>query len=151
MYSKILVTLEHGSADEALLPHVKRLAVLMQSELLLVHVADGWVARNYTHLNLADSEEMRDDQRYLEEVAERLRAETGLRVSVQLALGTPSDKILEVAASERCDCIAMASHGHRLVGDILHGSTIEAVRHRARVAMVVVPPKHAAPVGAPPA
>jgi manganese transport protein len=118
-----------------------QLAALLKSELLLLHVADGWVARNFEQLNLAESEEMKKDRNYLEETATRLRTETGLEVSVRLALGSPSDQILKVADSEHCDLIALASHGHRLVGDIIHGSTIEAVRHKARIPILAFPPK----------
>ena len=139
MYRKILVALDHTGADEALLSHVSELGTLMKSQLLLVHVADGWVARNFDQLNLAESEEMQEDWKRLEEAAARLRQETGLSIETRLALGAPPDQLLKVAETERVDLIAMASHGHRLVGDIIHGSTIEAVRHRARVPIVVVP------------
>lgn len=64
MYRKILVALENSRADESLLPHVAELAARMGSELLLVHVADGWVARNFTHLKLAESDEMKADRAY---------------------------------------------------------------------------------------
>ena len=141
MYRKILVALESTPTDQELIPVIIRLAALLKSELLLLHVADGWVARNFEQLNLAESEEMKEDLRYLEETAARLRTETGLTISTHLALGSPPDQILKIAASEKCDLIALASHGHRLVGDIIHGSTIDAVRHRARVPIFVVPPK----------
>ena len=141
MYRKILVALESTPTDQELIPVIIRLAALLKSELLLLHVADGWVARNFEQLNLAESEEMKEDLRYLEETAARLRKETGLTIATRLALGSPPDQILKIAGSEQCDLIALASHGHRLVGDIIHGSTIDAVRHRARVPIFVVPPK----------
>ena len=139
MYRKILVALDTTASDQALLPHITALASMFKSELLLLHVADGWVARNYEQLNLADSEEMREDWKYLEATAARLRAEAALTVTTHLALGNPPSQILKVAEAEQVDLIAMASHGHRLVGDLIHGSTIDAVRHRARVPIVVVP------------
>ena len=141
MYRKILVALDTTASDQVLLQHIAALAVAMKSELLLLHVADGWVARNFDQLNLAESDEMKSDWNYLEETAARLRAETGLTVGTRLALGSPPAQILSVADSEHCDLIAFASHGHRLVGDIIHGSTIEAVRHKAHVPILVVPPK----------
>lgn len=141
MYRKILVALDTTASDQELLPHIMLLASMMKSELLLLHVADGWVARNFDQLNLADSEEMREDWKYLEDTATKLRAETQVPISTRLALGNPSGEILKVAESEQVELIAMASHGHRLVGDILHGSTIDAVRHGAKVPIVVVPPK----------
>src|SRR5262245_7896756 len=122
MYRKILVALENSRADRTLLPHITQLAKLAGSELLLVHVADGWVARNFDRFGLAESEEMKDDRRYLDETADQLRNE-GVIVSVRLALGDPPKEILNAARAENCDLIAMTTHGHRLLGDLLFGST----------------------------
>lgn len=141
MYRKILVALDNTASDQELLPAITALATLMQSELLLVHVADGWVARNFDQLNLADSEEMRQDMSYLEATAAKLRAETHHGVTVRLVLGDPPAQLLKVAEEEQVDLIALASHGHRLIGDILHGSTIDAVRHKATVPLFIVPPR----------
>ncbi len=138
MFKNILVALENSRADQSLLPRVEKLAALLHSELLLVHVADGWVARNFEQLQLAESEEMKSDRRYLEETAARLRA-AGVKVSIDLALGDPATEILKVAQARQCDLIAMTTHGHRLIGDIIYGSTIETVRHKATVPLLVVP------------
>jgi nucleotide-binding universal stress UspA family protein len=137
MYKKILVALENTNADQSLLPHVAQLAKIHGSQLLLVHVADGFVARNYEQLKLADSQEMKDDRAYLERSAKGLQAD-GLRVQTHLALGDPAAGILKTADDERCDLIAMTTHGHRLLGDILYGSTINEVRHKAEVPLLLV-------------
>jgi nucleotide-binding universal stress UspA family protein len=137
MYKKILVALENGRADASLLPHVAQLAVLLKSELLLIHVADGWVARNYEQLKLAESDEMRADREYLQRHATSLR-ERGLEVGVHLALGNPPTEILKAAEREQCDLIAMTTHGHRFFGDLIHGSTITAVRHKSQIPILLV-------------
>jgi nucleotide-binding universal stress UspA family protein len=137
MYSRILVALENSRADRTLLPHICELARRLGSELLLVHVADGWAARNYHALQLNESEEMVHDRRYLDETAAHVRAE-GINVNTRLALGDPPSEILKTADEERCDLIAMTTHGHRLIGDVLFGSTITAVRHRATVPLLLV-------------
>ena len=137
MYRKILVALDNSPPEQALLDHVARLAVRLQSRLLLLHVADGWVARNYDALQLAESEEMKEDRAYLDQIATRLRAQ-GIEVTTRLALGDPPQEILKVAGEENCDLIAMTTHGHRLVGDLLLGSTIEAVRHQSHIPILVV-------------
>lgn len=137
MYKKILVALENSRADESLMPHVAELAARLHSELLLIHVADGWVARNFEQLKLTESEEMKADRKYLEEIAAQMRAR-GLKVSAHLALGDPPSEILKAAETEGCDLIAMTGHGHRLLGDVLFGSTIRAVRHRSSIPVLMV-------------
>jgi nucleotide-binding universal stress UspA family protein len=137
MYKKILVALENSKADESLLPHVRELAQRLGSSLLLVHVADGWVARNFDQLKLTESEEMKADRAYLESTATRLRA-GGLEVSAHLALGDPPREIIKTAQREQCDLIAMTTHGHRLIGDLIFGSTIHEVRHKTTVPVLLV-------------
>lgn len=137
MYQNILVALENSRADQSLLSHVEKLATLLRSRLLLVHVADGWAARHFERLKLAESEEMKADRRYLETTAEKLRA-AGLQVTTRLALGEPPVEILNIATAENCDLIAMTTHGHGLIGDIIHGSTIEPVRHKAIIPLLIV-------------
>ena len=137
MYKRILVALENSRSDETLLPHIAELAKLHGSGLLLVHVADGYVARNYEQLKLSESQEMKDDRAYLESSAESLRAR-GLKVDTFLALGDPAEGILKAAEDRKCDLIAMTAHGHRLLGDLLFGSTINEVRHKAQVPVLLV-------------
>ncbi len=137
MYKKILVALENGEADKRLLPHISQLAQQVGAELLLLHVADGWAARNFEQLKLAESAEMKADRDYLESTATRLRG-AGLHVETLLALGNPPNEIVKVAAKSGCDLIALASHGHKLIGDLIHGSTIDKVRHNTNVPLLVV-------------
>jgi len=138
MYRKILVALENGPADATLLPHVSELARRLGSELLLIHVADGFVARNFDQLKLAESDEIKADRAYLETKVAALR-EGGVKAEFHLAMGDPATEIVKTAKSAGCDLIAMTTHGHRFVGDIVHGSTIEPVRHNAPIPLLVVP------------
>ena len=137
MYQHILIPLENSAADPVILDHTRPLLRLTGAKLLLLHVADGWVARNFNQLKLAESEEMKNDREYLEKVAGQLRGE-GFSVETMLALGDPPAEIIKVAESEHCDLIAMAGHGHRLFGDLLHGSTITDVRHKTSIPLLVV-------------
>ena len=137
MYRKILVALENGEADKRLLPHISLLARQVGAELLLLHVADGWAARNFEQLKLAESAEMKADSEYLETMAGQLRAD-GLEVDTLLALGNPPNEIVKIAAKSGCDLIALASHGHKLIGDIVYGSTIDKVRHNTAIPLLVV-------------
>lgn len=141
MYNKILVALDNSPVDQSLLPHVAELAKIHHSNLLLVHVAEGWVARHFTDLLLRESEEMIKDREYLENASQELKAQ-GLKVSTVLALGEPAQEILNIAEKEECDLIAMSSHGHRFLADFFLGSAIEEVRHRSSVPILVVNKKN---------
>ena len=137
MYRKILVALEHSPRDTCVISEITELAGLLKSELLLVHVADGWVARNFDALQMAESEEMKSDREYLEKVAAQMR-ESGLTVKTVLALGNPPDQILKTATAEDCNLIAMTTHGHKLFADLIFGSTIERVRHDSKIPLLLV-------------
>ena len=137
MFKKILVALDNSGTDRAMFPQITELARIHGSELLLVHVADGWAARNYNRFDLADSEEMKVDRAYLEKMATELRGQ-GFEVKAQLELGDPAAGILKISDEEKCDLIAMTTHGHRFLQDLLYGSTITQVRHRANVPVLLV-------------
>ena len=137
MYNKILIPLENSKADKAILQHIRSLAKLHGSSLLLMHVADGWVARNFERLKLAESEEMMADRAYLERVTKELEAE-GFEVSHVLAMGEPSDEIIKQSRVDEVDLIAMSTHGHRFISDFLYGSTADKVRHVVDVPVLLL-------------
>ncbi|MEO8450964.1 MAG: universal stress protein [Gemmatimonadota bacterium] len=137
MFLRILVPLENSPTDETILARVQTLALRLGSSLVLLHVADGWVARNIKELVLRESEEMRKDRAYLEEISERLERE-GLNVDAVLAAGDPAKEIAAAAEREGCDLIAMATHGHRLLDDLVKGSTATALRHATKIPILMV-------------
>lgn len=137
MYSRILVPLEHTAYDAAILDHVRHLARHTGASLVLLHVADGFAARNVELLDLRESEEIRSDRDYLERICEELETD-GFDAECVLAGGDPAKEICKAAEREACDLIAMSTHGHRFVKDLLYGSVAESVRHRSLVPVLLV-------------
>ena len=137
MYNHILVAIEHSAADRAVLAHVEQLAGLTHARLLLVHVADGFAARHFQDMKLRESEEIRDDRAYLEELCHHFTA-LGLDVRGRLALGDPATELVKVAQEEQVDLIAMSTHGHRFLNDLIRGSTADRVRHRVTMPVLMV-------------
>jgi nucleotide-binding universal stress UspA family protein len=137
MYRRILVAVENSQSDQTILAHVTKLAKLTGAELLLVHVADGWVARNFDQLKLRESEEIKTDRAYLEELRQRLTKE-GLTVQTQLAMGDPATELIRTAEAQSVDLIAMTTHGHRFLADIIHGATADRVRHLVKVPVLLL-------------
>jgi universal stress protein A len=137
MYKHILIPLENSLADETILTHIRPLARITGAKLLLVHVADGWVARNFNQLQLAESQEMKEDRAYLEKRVREL-TEQGFSCDAVLALGEPSDEIIKLAREKNVDLIAMTTHGHRFISDILYGATADKVRHEVEVPVLLL-------------
>ena len=137
MYQRILVPLENSAYDVAVLDHVRRLARLCGATIRLIHVADGWVAQHHHELHLRESEEMRLDREYLERVAAELAAD-GIGVEAILAGGDPTREIVAACEREQCDLIAMATHGHRFLQDLVRGSVVSGVRHMTATPLLLV-------------
>jgi len=141
MYKTILVPVENRETDQTILRHIRPLARLANAKLMLVHVADGWVARNFEQLKLQESDEMKHDRAYLATLEGELRAE-GFEVNSILAMGEPSTEIIKLAKSSGADLIAMSTHGHRFISDILYGATADKVRHAVDVPVLLLKVKN---------
>ncbi len=126
MYETILVTLDGTPSDRAIIEHIKQLAKLAHSRLVLLHVADGWAARTYGPD--AVSPEIAEDTAYLESVRSEFES-AGITAQAELAFGEPASQIIEWVKQKGCDLVAMSTHGHRLLADIFLGATATRVRH----------------------
>lgn len=137
MYKKILLPVENSGYDAGIVEYVRDLARWSGASVVVIHVADGFAARNLKELSLRESEEMRDDRDYVEQVARTL-SDAGITSDCVLAAGDPAKEIREFAEREGCDLIAMATHGHRFLKDLLFGSVANEVRHSSRVPVLLV-------------
>lgn len=137
MYRRILVPVEHSRTDRAILAHVRTLARAVGARILLIHVADGVMARNLATLDYRESEEVRRDRAYLDGLVAELQGE-GFDADALLAAGDPGREICAAATHEGCDLIAMGTHGHTGLNDLLRGSVANEVRHRTLVPVLMV-------------
>lgn len=135
MYDKILVTLDGTATDRAIIEHVKRLAMLAKSHLVLLHVADGWAARTYGPD--AISPEITEDTAYLRQVQSEFQAE-GIPVEAELAYGDPAREIVKWVKQKGCDLVAMSTHGHRFLADLFLGTTATRVQHAISVPVLLL-------------
>jgi nucleotide-binding universal stress UspA family protein len=135
MYQTILVTLDATDADRTILDHVRPLAKSFNSKIVLLHVADGWTARTYG--DNAISKEVDEDRAYLTKIESELKAE-GINAESELAYGTPADEIVRWTKAKHCDLIAMSTHGHRFIGDLIHGATAHKVQHQVFVPVLLL-------------
>jgi nucleotide-binding universal stress UspA family protein len=126
MYETILVTLDGTPTDRAIIEHIKQLAKLAHSRLVLLHVADGWAARTYGPD--AVSPEIAEDTAYLEKVRAEFES-SGIPAQAELAYGEPANEIIKWVKKKGCDLVAMSTHGHRFLADVFLGTTASRVQH----------------------
>ncbi len=135
IYHKIIVPLDHTTADRTILDHVQRLATIHHSDVIFFHVADGWAAR-YFRENAA-SIEIESDTEYLDQVKEEMESR-GHEVEVVLGYGNPAEEIIKLAEEREADLIAMSTHGHRWLMDLILGSVVDQVRHGTGVPVLLL-------------
>ena len=135
MYNKILVTLDATPTDRAIIDHVKALAGIMHSRVVLLHVSDGWAARMFGPD--AVSPEIAEDKAYLEKVQIEFQS-AGLSAEAELAFGEPAKEIIKWVQEKGCDLVAMSTHGHRFVADLFLGTTSRRVRHSVGVPVLLL-------------
>jgi len=135
MYGTILVTLDSTPTDRAIIDHVKKLAKLAGSRVVLLHVADGWAARIYG----ADavSPEIREDTAYLQQVRSEFQS-LGIPTEAELAYGEPAEQIIRWIQQRGCDLVAMSTHGHRFLADLFLGTTASRVQHSISVPVLLL-------------
>ncbi len=134
-YRRVALALEASPQDASILAAVIPLIRAAGAELVLIHAVESATARFLGQV--VDDEEMRHDRDYLERVAARLRA-AGLRCITHLGAGDPAEQIAQIAEQEQCDLIVAGGHGHRWLGDLFHGSTVNNLRHLTSIPVLTI-------------
>ncbi|MEI7732767.1 MAG: universal stress protein [Verrucomicrobiota bacterium] len=135
MYKTILVTLECTPTDRAIIEHIKPLARQMSSRVVLLHVATSVSARFYG--SEAAGKEIEESEAFLEQVRAELVAD-GIQAQKQLAYGDPVKEIVNWVKRNGCDLVAMSTHGHQLMADIVFGTTAIKVQHSVSVPVLLL-------------
>jgi manganese transport protein len=102
---------------------------------LLIHITESPVARYYGAPG-GDQESITDAQN-LQGYVDYLRRLDYDAESV-IGYGDPVSAIAKIVNESKCDLLVMGAHGHRGLQDILRGATVDAVRHRVKVPVLIV-------------
>ena len=135
LYKTILVTLEGTPTDRAIIDHIKRLAPAMQSRVVLLHVASGVPAKY--HRTDAAGKEIEESKVFLGRVRDELTA-AAIPTEAQLAYGEPAAEIIKWVQKNGCDLVAMSTHGHQLIADLVLGTTANRVQHSLSVPVLLL-------------
>jgi manganese transport protein len=130
MYKKILVPMDCSPVDDPVVAHVGELAGVHEAEVVLVRAVSSETRDAFAH-------EKKEAEAIMEKQAAKLRVK-GLTVSALVLRGDPAKAILDTAVNLGCDLIAMGTHGHKGVQDWVRGSVAEAVRHEAKIPVLLI-------------
>ena len=135
MYEKILLALDLSPADRPIIDHVKKLAGIMKSRVVLLHVATGAAAQ--FHEEDAGGKEVKESRTYLKQIRGEFES-ANIPIELEMAFGEPVKEIIKWVEEKGCDLVAMATHGHKLLADLFLGATASRVQHNISVPVLLL-------------
>ncbi len=136
LYRRILVPLDHSEKDHLAVSHAATMAVQHKAELILMHVEEDVTSQLYG--KLASTAEVEAGRKYLKKIAAGLTKQGITSQTLIYHSSNPAEQIISAAKQLKPDLVIMSSHGHRLIGDIVRGHTINHVRHELEVPLLIV-------------
>jgi len=134
-YHRIAVAFDFAGGEERLLGEALRMADPEQTRVLLLHVVESPVARALGR-DAADRE-VRADRRRLEELAHLLQ-QAGVETECHLGAGDPASELARMVNDLGADMVILGGHGHSGLSDLMHGATVDSLRHRVHASVLVV-------------
>ena len=135
MYDKILVTLDTTPTDRRIIEHIKQLAATLHSHVVLLHVASGPSVQMYG--TDAAGEAVDAGRVYLDRVLADFKA-AGISATAELLYGERVEQILKWIETHGCDLIAMATHGHKALADVVFGTTANRIQHNISIPVLLL-------------
>ena len=135
---RIAAALDFSTADGGVLSYAVTLARAAGrgAEVVLLHVVESGGARLFGGEH--SGQEAQSDQDRLELYTTEL-TELGVTTSYDLGFGETTAELAELVRRHRVDLVVMGSHGHGRIGDFVHGTSVERLRHRLDIPVLVVP------------
>jgi manganese transport protein len=131
-YSTIAITVDFSKSDNKAINKALQLGG-KQANYRLIHVLESTNAVIYGE-DTNDHERTIDNQNLLSYKAQLL--EQGYKCEIQLGFGSP--KLVIPKLVDHCDLLVMGTHGHTTIKDLLFGTTVESVRHKISIPLVLV-------------
>jgi nucleotide-binding universal stress UspA family protein len=130
VYHKILVTIDCSPVDDSIIRHVTELAIQNEAKIILLHVV-------HSHTLDQDRALREKAEKILKDYSQELESK-GISVQIILRSGEPDREILSEIEQQDCDLVAMATHGHSFLGDMLFGSVSRTLKHKIRIPLLLI-------------
>ncbi len=136
LYRRILVPLDHSPLDHIALSHAAALASRTNGRIYLLHVEEGVTSQIYG--SESSTAEVEAGRAYLDSLVNSLGE---MKIDVETAIrhgSNPRKEIVRYAREIDPDLLVMGAHGHGGIKDLIFGNTINPVRHKLNVPILVV-------------
>jgi manganese transport protein len=135
MYDNILLTLDASETDRPIIEHIKKLAQVMHSQVFLLRIASGAPVQFYGRD--AAGKEVKEGRAYLDRVKTEFES-ARIPVTAELGYGDPAREIEKWVKERGCDLVAMGTHGHKFLADLVLGTTASRVQHNINVPVLLL-------------
>jgi len=102
---------------------------------ILLHVTETAGAMVYG--SKIDDRESMEDFAALENYKKQIEGK-GYSVAIKIDFGNPQNRIPVMVKEFDADLLVMGAHGHKLLKDLIFGTTLDAVRHRVDIPVLIV-------------
>jgi len=130
LYKKILVTVDCSPVDNTIIEHVSALAVQNSAKVYLLHVVHSHTLDQRRALRKKAESCLESHRKDMESQK--------IEVYKVIRDGEPEDEILDEIENNDYDLVAMATHGHTFIGDLLFGSVSKSLKHKIKVPLLLL-------------
>ncbi|MBU0663793.1 MAG: universal stress protein [Proteobacteria bacterium] len=130
VYKKILVTMDCSPVDDTIIEHISALALQNKAEVFLIHVV-------HSHTLDQDRALHKQAEASLQLQCELLQ-ERGVRSHIIIRSGEPEEEIVKEIEGNDYNLVAMATHGHTFIGDMLYGSVSQTLKHSISTPLLLI-------------
>ena len=136
IYNKknIAISVDFSKADEAALNNAFELGGI-NAQYTLIHIVETVGALMYGG-NIADHETTIDGKLLLE--YKDMLSQKGFKIETELGFGKPNTVIPNIINQGNFDVLVMGTHGHTGLKDILFGTTVDKLRHKISIPLLIV-------------
>jgi manganese transport protein len=133
-YNKIGIAIDFSGKDEKIIQNALMIGG-KSATYTFIHIVESAAAR-YFGKNASDFE-TESDKNNLEKYKQRLE-QMDYKAQAQIGFGTPATEMAKIILREKVDLLVMGAHGHRGFKDLIFGSTVDALRHKIKIPVLVV-------------
>ena len=135
VYSNIVVALDFSKTDGKTISSALQLGGT-EAKYTLIHIVETVGAM--LHGDQASDYETNSDKDYLDQYKHSLE-EQGYTIDTRLSFGSPKKAIPKIInADESFDILILGAHGHNLFKDLIFGTTVDAVRHKVKIPVLII-------------